>query len=127
MVTLIALLCTSYSSLYYGLNLPLIIDGEICLTWIWLFFLGIKLRSSERNYNILTPMIFCVLGLLLSVLETIFWIKFNNCGYGANKLTSYIFSTGLILVLLSNKLYRRYESRIFLLIAKLGNYHLAFI
>lgn len=79
-ITIISLLSISYMSLYYGLSLPLIIGGLICLQWIWFFFLGVKLRDIDKDYELFYPVAICLVGIILAVFETYFWINFVGGG-----------------------------------------------
>lgn len=100
----------SYLSLFKSLHLPLTIDGGICLLWISFYFMGIILSRSTRTYSLKIPIFLIIIGILLSVVESQWLISLTGGGFGANKISSYIYSTGVILLLFNTKLEVKYNN-----------------
>jgi peptidoglycan/LPS O-acetylase OafA/YrhL len=68
--------------------------------WIAFFFIGMFLRTHNRNYNIALPIAITALGLIFQLIEHKYWLEQGSQGLGI-KLSSFIFSFGAILLLFS--------------------------
>jgi len=91
LITVISTLLICYPAHMSIYSPPLIVDGGIALLWIFFFDLGRKIRRSRRDYSLTLPVIMTLLGFLLSVIESSYFVDTYNNGYGANKLSSYIY------------------------------------
>lgn len=123
-IQIISTIGISYYTLFKGINLPLTIDGGICLLWISFYFMGVILARSYRAYSLKIPLFLILIGILLSVIETQWLVSHTGGGFGANKLSSYIYSTGILMLLFSPKLeaiFNNSENKFKQLFSQIGN------
>ena len=93
------------------LGLPLIVYAGPFVLWIVFYYLGGRLASVNREYSLVFPIIIAFLGVILSYLESQYLVVHYQNGYGI-KLSSFIFSYGMILVLFSKRLESKYKETI---------------
>lgn len=95
----------SYLMYVKGMNIPLYIYAGTLPIWIMFFCLGIYLSKKKRNYNLQLLFVSAFIFLLLSLIETVYYInnydQLSGIGY---KITSFMFSFFLILILMSKKI-----------------------
>lgn len=94
------------------MGLPLILYAGCCTLWVVFYYQGCRLSLSDRNYPIWLPLTITITGLILSYFETKYLVSNYGSGYGI-KLSSFIYSFGCILLLLSRKIEIAYHSRLF--------------
>lgn len=88
-----------YPSIYYA--------GPVT-TWIMFFSLGVVLGNKKRNYSILIPLLLVTFGYVGELLET-FYLNLKYGGGLGIKPTSFMFSTGMILLLFQSKIEHIYH------------------
>ena len=71
--------------------------------WIIFFFIGVYFSERERNYQLIWPLILIIVGFVAQMFETKYLISCGNVGVGL-KLSSWIYSAGMVLLLFSNKI-----------------------
>lgn len=96
---------------FQGINLPLLVYAGPFPLWIIFFFLGVFLSNKDRNYNIVLPAIMTAIGLILQIIEYHYWMGYGSSALGI-KLSSFIFSSGVILLLFSKKAESRFVGNI---------------
>lgn len=98
----LSILVVTYLLQVLSLNIPLIFYAGPCTLWGVFFCLGIYIRRCNQNYSFKLACYIAVIGLIMSVLESYFWSNNGIPLYGI-KLSSFIYSTGVILLLFSSK------------------------
>lgn len=71
--------------------------------WIIFFFIGVYFSERERNNKLIWPLILIIVGFVAQMFETKYLISCGNVGVGL-KLSSWIYSAGMVLLLFSNKI-----------------------
>lgn len=95
-----------------GHSYPLLLYAGPFVLWIVFFMLGIWCATHPRTYSIFYPLLLTIVGYLLSVIECMVYLPINGGGLGI-KLSSFIFSSGVILLLFSEKVENKFsESRL---------------
>ena len=104
-----------------GVRLPLIIYAGSFVVWFVFFMFGVYYSSSKINYTVKHAILITIFGFVLECIET-YWLNTNyGSGYGI-KLSSFIYSIGIIMLILSPKAKFAYKSNKFTsIIAYLGN------
>lgn len=108
-ISFASIIALTYMTKISGVELLLIGFAGPFPVWLIFFVIGIYLRNNKRNYSLILPIILLILGLLLQYMETRFWNINYGGGFGI-KLSAFIYSLLIIVVLFSNKsenLYRR--------------------
>lgn len=120
-ISALSILAISYLLYVRRFNLPLILYAGPCTLWIVFYSLGIYIRRANRQYSYAAALVIMIAGLVLSVVESYQWARFGNIVYGI-KLSSFIFSAGAILVLLSERSEKRFRTnRLNRVIVHIGN------
>lgn len=102
LVSTIAILLTSWLIHVEGKSYPLLLyAGPIYLLGVF-YMLGIWLRKHEDTSYFRIGLLIAVTGYLLQILECSYYMKLNGGGLGI-KISSAIFSTGIILMLVSKR------------------------
>lgn len=92
------------------MNLPLILYAGCFVLWIVFYYLGCRLSVSDRNYSLWLPLTITIAGLFLSYIESKYLVSNYGTGYGI-KPSSFLYSLGCILLFMSSKLEKAYQSR----------------
>lgn len=92
------------------MDLPLILYAGCFALWIVFYYQGCRLSVSDRNYKLRLPWTITVVGLILSYIESKLLASNFGSGFGI-KFSSFIYSYGCILLLLSRKFEQLYHSR----------------
>lgn len=93
-----------YMSTIQGKGIPLILFAGPLPCWLMFFVLGVVIgHKPERDYSIILPIIITILGLLLSIMESDYLLDHYGKGVGI-KPSSFIYSTGMIFLMFSNKM-----------------------
>lgn len=95
-----------------GKSFPLLIYAGPFFLWIIFFMMGIWYSKHNRSYNLIPAWIMTVLGYLCSILESIHYLSLNGNGVGI-KLSSFIYSAGIIMILFSLNTEKRYRENRF--------------
>lgn len=102
LISTISILVVTYALKVLNMNLPLIVYAGPFPLWILFFFIGMYLSSRSRDYGITFPTLLAVAGMILQFLEFAFWAKQGQSALGI-KLSSFIFSLGVILLVFSRR------------------------
>lgn len=81
---------------------PLIIYAGSSILWIVFFMIGIWYSCNESKNTIALGLVLIILGLIGSIVEILYYFPLHGGGLGI-KLSSFIFSAGVILLLFSKK------------------------
>lgn len=107
-----AIMLVSYMLHIEGKSFPLLIYAGPFFLWIIFFMMGIWYSKHNRSYNLIPAWIMTVLGYLCSILESIHYLSLNGNGVGI-KLSSFIYSAGIIMILFSLNTEKRYRENRF--------------
>ena len=120
-VSFFSILLITYISSVQGIQLPLIVYAGPFTTWFVFFMLGVYYSSSKINYTIKQAVSIIVFGFALECIET-YWLNTNYGGGYGIKTSSFIYSIGVIMLIISPKAKTAYKSnKITSLIAYIGN------
>ncbi len=107
----------------HGLKIDLILYAGPCFLWIFFYMLGIYLSDRSDKMPLSYSLIIAVAGLILSVYESKFYLTHYTGGAGI-KLSSFVFSTGVVLSLFNPKVISAYKrnfiTRIFLWLGEIS-------
>ena len=93
-----------FMSTIQGKGIPLILYAGPLPCWLMFFVLGVLIgHKPERNYSIILPIAITILGFVLSVIESEYLLANYGKGVGI-KPSSFIYSTGMIFLMFSNKM-----------------------
>lgn len=112
-ISIISIILVTYLQKVKSYSLPLLIYAGPAPLWIIFFVMGVYFFSSNRNYSIIGPLILTITGFGLQILEYIFWLDKGQYALGI-KLSSFIFSAGVIWLIFSHKIEKLYVENIFL-------------
>ena len=120
-VSLSSIVLITYVSQIQGVFLPLIIYAGPFTTWFVFFMLGVYYATSTVKDSVKYSILIGIAGLIFSFVET-YWQNVNfGEGYGI-KFSSYIYSIGVVMFLLTPKMKTRYKSnKLTSLIAYIGS------
>lgn len=110
-VSAVSIICVTWLLKVLGLNIPLLIYAGPFPLWIVFFFMGVYFSKTDRNYNLLMPSILTIIGLGLQLYESEYWLAKGVNAYGI-KLSSFIFSAGVIWLLFSKEVESKYTENI---------------
>lgn len=115
-ISTISILLVTYLTQIQGMQLPLIIYAGPFITWFVFFMLGVYYSSERINYTVKQSIAVIVFGFALECIETL-----TMGGYGI-KLSAFIYSIGVIMLILSPKVKVAYKSnKLTQIIAYIGN------
>lgn len=106
----VSIILVTYINIVRGMNLPLVLYAGCFVLWIAFYYLGCSLSVSARGYSLWYPIVITTTGLVLFYIESIFLVTNYGSGYGI-KLSSFIYSLGCILLLMSYIINNLYRSR----------------
>ena len=110
---LISSICVVFISWFIDGNVPLIVYAGPIITWIIFFYMGIKLSKSERDYNITILYILIPISIILCIIES-YMLQIHTCGskgFGI-KLSTYIYSALMILLLFSKQFEEKFNANL---------------
>lgn len=120
-ISILSISLITYLSKIQGMQLPLIIYAGPFVTWFVFFMLGVYYSSSKINYTIKQAVSIIVFGFALECIET-YWLNTNYGGGYGIKISAFIYSIGVIMLIISPKAKTAYKSnKITSLIAYIGN------
>ena len=71
--------------------------------WIVFYYIGVLLSNSTRDYSLVIPLSFIIIGFILQLFETYYLMTLDKVGVGI-KISSWLYSAGVILLLFSNNM-----------------------
>lgn len=98
-ISICSILCVTFLNASH-VNLPLIIYAGPIILWIVFFTSGMYIQKCKRNYPLWAPLFILSCGLILSMVESYYWADKGTPIYGI-KLSSFIFSVGVIFFVFS--------------------------
>ena len=108
-VSMIAITIITYLNVVLDLKLPLIIYAGCGLLWLMFFEVGCFLSVKSRNYTLKIPLLLLIIGFMLSCVESYHLLSHYTLGFGI-KPSSFVFSLGFVLVMMSKKVEEFYNS-----------------
>ena len=112
LISIVSIVTLTYLLKVKGIDLSLLCYAGPFPLWIMFFFMGVYLSNHNRNYGLAWPIITILIGLALSIAEQIYWISQGSQAWGI-KLSSFIFSAGVIWLFFAKKLENNYSVNIF--------------
>ncbi len=110
-LSIISIVILTYLMKVLDLHPPLIIYAGPFPLWIVFFFMGIYFSRHSRNYRMIWPLIVIIIGFVLQILEYKYWLDRGQVALGI-KLSSFIFSFGVMWLLFSRKVESKYTDNI---------------
>lgn len=101
-ISFVSILIITHLMQIKGMDIPIVIYAGPFCTWIIFFMLGIWLSFHGRKYSLTKPILLLSIGLILSMAESYILSMYSGGGLGI-KLSTFIFSIGVILMILSEK------------------------
>ena len=111
-ISLTTIFAVSYLTNVVGYKLPLIAYAGPFPVWCVFFVMGCYLRKCERNYSLLLPVTFVIMGLVMEYAETYYWNTNYEGGFGI-KCSSFIYSIAIITLLFSRNIEEAYKRNTF--------------
>ena len=119
-VSFVSIIFITYVTEIRGVELPVILYAGPFTTWFVFFMSGVYFSTRPISYSVNKAIILIAMGLILECAET-YWL--NTCyggGYGI-KFSAFVYSMGIILLIMSPKVKEAYKTnRITLTIANIG-------
>ena len=104
-----------------GKGIPLILYAGPLPCWLMFFVLGVVIgHKPERNYSIILPLVITILVRMLSIMESDYLLDHYGKGVGI-KPSSFIYSTGMIFLMFSNKMEKFLSQTSFIFIIWIGS------
>lgn len=120
-ISILIISLITYLSAKQGMQLPLIIYAGPFITWFVFFMLGVYYSSSKINYTVKQAIAVIIFGFGLECIET-YWLNTNYGGGYGIKLSAFIYSIGIVMLILSPKVKAAYKSnKITSIVAYIGN------
>lgn len=120
-ISLVSISLITYIIAIHDVSLPLIVYAGPFITWFVFFMLGVYYSSSKINYTIKQAIAVTVVGFFIECIET-YWLNTSYGGGYGIKLSAFIYSIGIILLILSPEAKTAYKSNKFTyIIAYIGN------
>lgn len=105
---------------YLPANLPLVVSVGPCVYWLIFFAIGVYYSDNSRDYPLWFPICLLFIGGIMQILEHKILVDLGKGGIGI-KLTSWIYSTGAVLILISEKFENKYyENKVVSVIKTIG-------
>ncbi len=104
-----SILVITYTRSVLGIELPLIVYAGPFTTWFVFFMIGVYYATSPINYTLKQSMALIVIGLILECIET-YYLNINYGGGYGIKLSAFIYSIGVVMLILSPKVRNVYKS-----------------
>jgi len=108
-ISAISIIGVTYLLQIEGKSFPLIMYAGPFVLWILFFMLGIWYSTHSRNYSLIPAILTILVGLVASVIESKYYLPMHGGGTGI-KLSSFLFSTGMITLLFSEKVEKLYSN-----------------
>lgn len=107
---------------YFNLEgMPTVMCVGPFVYWIIFYYMGVYLSESQRDYSLIIPVVMILVGFISQMIETHYLMSIGKTGVGI-KITSWIYSAGVILLLFSKKVESAIKlyNKCYLLIMNLG-------
>lgn len=95
-----------------GQSIPLILYAGFFTTWLMFYVQGVYLSGNGRNYSLSFPILTVIAGFVLSCMESCCLLPYHGTGVGI-KLSAFVYSFGVIQLLLSSKVQSIYKENKF--------------
>lgn len=109
-ITALSILLTTYMMEIEGRSFPLILYAGPMFSWVFYFMVGIWYSAHSRHYSLWSAILLIIVGLLGSVIEARYYLSINSPGIGVIKLSAFIYSTGVLMLLFSEKVEKLYST-----------------
>lgn len=120
LISAFSIIAVTYVMKVMGVNLSLLVYAGPFTLWIIFFFMGVYFSAHNRDYKIQYPILMVLIGLMLQIAEYAYWSNLEVSALGI-KLSSFIFSAGVIWLLFCRKIEDSYsENLIFKIVRKIG-------
>lgn len=120
-ISVLTISLITYLSAIQGMQLPLIIYAGPFITWFVFFMVGVYYSSEKINYTVKQAIAVIIFGFGLECIET-YWLNTNYGGGYGIKLSAFIYSIGIVMLILSPKVKAVYKSnKITSIVAYIGN------
>lgn len=118
--SMLSITIITYLTKMLGIQIPLIVFAGPFTTWFVFFMLGVYYAKSPINYTVKQSVVTIIIGLMLECIETYYLNMNYGGGYGI-KISSFIYSIGIIMLLFTPKVKSMYTSnKLTSMIAYLG-------
>ena len=111
-ISTISILIVTYLNYIKGLSLPLIVYAGPFIVWFVFYMLGVYYSQKSRNYSLSIAIVITIGGFLLECVETYYLNTYFTSGVGI-KLSAFIYSYGIILLILHPNTQASYKENIF--------------
>lgn len=111
-ITIIAISLITYLIQTPGMQLPLIVYAGPFTTWFVFFMCGVYYSSSKINYSLVGAITVVIIGFILECIET-YWINTKYGGGYGIKPSAFIYSFGVMMLVLSPTVKSAYKSNQF--------------
>ena len=103
-------------------NVPLVVSVGPCIYWLIFFAIGTYYSDKPREYSLWIPICLLAIGSITQIFEYQILVDLGKFGIGIKLTTSWIYSTGEVLILISDVAERKYkENKVFSIIRTIGN------
>lgn len=109
-ISLISIGIMSYMMHIEGMKFPLIVYAGPFFLWIVFFMMGVWFSNHSRSYSLTPAILLTIVGLVLSVIETRFYSQLGSGGGMGIKISSFIYSVGVIMLLFSERIERTFTN-----------------
>lgn len=119
-LSFVSIISITYITEIKGVELPVILYAGPFTTWFVFFMSGVYLSTRTATYTIKHAIFLIIMGLMLECVETYWLNTYHGGGYGI-KFSAFLYSIGIVLLILSPKLKEAYKTNIITsMIAYLG-------
>lgn len=102
-ISFVWIIAIVYLNMIHGMQIPLILYAGLFPCWFMFFVMGVIIgQMVDRNYSVIIPVVITTTGLVLSVMESDYWIEHYGRGVDI-KPSSFIYSAGIVWLSFSNK------------------------
>lgn len=111
-ISVFSIFLITYLTSIKGISLPIILYAGPFTTWFVFYMLGIYYSDKEIVFSLRNIILFVCIGFVLECLETYWLLQNYDSGFGI-KLSSFIFSFGIILLVLHPKTQSLHQDNIY--------------
>lgn len=111
-ISAISIIVITYLNTVKGLQLPLILYAGPFITWFVFYMLGVYYSKHDRQYSLKGVWSLILIGFVLECVET-YYLNSNYGGGVGIKLSSFIYSYGIVLLVLNQKVQALYKDNYF--------------
>lgn len=106
-ISAVSIMAVTCMMSFRGYNLPLLVYAGGFPLWIVFFFMGIRFSDHSRAFDLKYPIIVIAAGLALQIIECHWLFSIDGRGLGI-KLSSFVFSAGVVWLAFSERLENSY-------------------